>query len=497
MRGGFSPSWLPKMPTSADSAAFVRHLGKRVAFDAGTSVLEHGLQHMDNWNPISTMFHEFRKEHETNKGRNKDGGGRTTVKINPGSQSDPGVTKQAEYPIVTKTLPTKMEGAEGAKQTETLRTNVYLGEPTARAIIRAGKQNGTTRMETFNTSREYRDQDERLAGDLFFRGPFNGSLWVLPFEFGQPNLGDLAEALSGDTAANVFGNSHTNRTNISRTYASIIKSETLFKFNNCNRILDLKATVHIVRSLEGLTTTRDLRGVFNTSNSSQTVGAIPYVRQLTSRSNSTSGDTSYVSTENRIGLTDSPYFRDNFELVKSTSRTIPAGSTWQFKSNVHYGSGAHLEDAIELYKSGVADGVAPAHIANEFMYVFEFVGQPNTALLKNEYDEQQEFIGTTRYVGTGPTNVTMEMAKYMTFANKSAEYDLNTNSFPGGQVPVYCNLRQYINSIKPSENIRKVFFVEQDDIDSGEHYIPIETQVQESFAGLKEDENIVSKNQKM
>ena len=75
IRGGYVPPWIPKMPTSQDTRAFVSHLGKRVAFHAGSSVLEHGMKYMDDWNPVSTMFHEFNKEHEARRGRPKDGGG--------------------------------------------------------------------------------------------------------------------------------------------------------------------------------------------------------------------------------------------------------------------------------------------------------------------------------------------------------------------------------------------------------------------------------------
>lgn len=314
---------------------------------------------------------------------------------------------------------------------------VTTGRPTTRAIWEVVKSNGLTRTVLY-------DSRIRTAADKY---DFSGVLKDFSYGFNSRKYAVLSAAsfVTNQDIINITG-SDTERLisdTSQRHYASILDISTELLIHNQNRFHATKYKIHICKRTDSSpfqnlnTMMTDIDGnVFNASLTSQDPCAVPFWYQHSTTTLETSvseplANSSYqvlcdMSLKGR-GIMDSSYFRDHYQICKTSNITLLAGETCKYRHTHCFGPGfdlAHICDvaANETNIDRLYDPVA-------YFYIVEMQGaeicEGNYTVSTGEY---------ASYMGTNPGYTAMEVRKSIRFAKpESGTDDLNTGGVLDGQ----------------------------------------------------------------
>lgn len=275
------------------------------------------------------------------------------------------------------------------------KTKFFVGQRPTKAVVDAGKQNGTTKQD-YNDTMTVSDPVIRAA--LTLKTGFNQKLFAAYnsrsyWEFAK--MEELVDAASFERMTGGF----------QRAYWLTKHFGVKYRMLNRNKYLKMKVKVHFVRQLKvGFSPLEWFQDCFNTT--LPTVGdtnklSIPFNTQLTPRIDEVSGTVSSCGVDPYRGsITKARIFGDAFEVQKSFSRTLDPGEVWEIDYRHFTGPGMRLDNIITSDATGTT-----ADSAAVFYYpIFEIVG-PQVEC----YDSED---GDEAYIGTSSGAIQLEMKRY-------------------------------------------------------------------------------------
>jgi len=238
-----------------------------------------------------------------------------------------------------------------------------------------------------------------------------------------------------------------------KRYASFMWLESRISMFNENAYLPTKVKLHLIKPLHKLTKDDstntvasqrnylfDIRdNVFNVPGLSQSNYAIPSFYQYSTSAIFGNGATAgldstdnyknrglVVFLDNRATLTSSAYFRENFKIEKTISKTLQPADTWIFTHRQHFGAGID----VDAFRAGWADMQVedPSLYTNNlnfigndaplgYIYAVEHMGVPCTCIVGDGI-----LAGTNKpstYQGTSDGQLHFEYQSKIKFINSS------------------------------------------------------------------------------
>ena len=311
----------------------------------------------------------------------------------------------------TKTL------AYGSQPMLVHRKHLTTGRPTTRAIWNVVKGNGLTRLVLFDTK-------YTTAANIYEITP---AMKDIVSGFNQRRFTVLPPAtyINGQDLLTVIGNETATTTQAAksqRAYASILDATTELQFHNQSAHYSATVKVHLVKALKNgelalETIQQDIENqVLNDSISVGDPCALPLWQQFSNAIVESSVDEAKVNRTYMLGWlqslkgkgpNDSSYFRDNYEIVKTTSITLPPGDVLNYRHTHCFGPGIDV--------GTLCDADATQWRLNEpasYFYIVEQYGY-ETCELNFTYAGSN----TTSYLGRPNTNIAWEVRKSIRYAN--------------------------------------------------------------------------------
>lgn len=207
-------------------------------------------------------------------------------------------------------------------------------------------------------------------------------------------------------------------------YGSLLNSTSMIQFINQSRFFPIKFKVHIVNALDSQRTSTPARNIFLnmlqnwqpvTINSTTGLPTFPttfdraeipyYFRVAPAKfeggaqpdSSAIFETTSWDQLNVGRGLLSSDYFRENYDIVKTISKTLEPNESWLFKHRHEYGSGTDLSSIFQSYVNDRnLSGISPGSfsLANYF-YIIETTGKPVEGVFRDVTGTNEPRFGTS------------------------------------------------------------------------------------------------------
>lgn len=326
-----------------------------------------------------------------------------------------------------------------------LRTKWETGKPTSKAIRMAAKLNGTNKVVLYDT----KQTDDTTPGSQLTRGQmtashgFNSAGYQCLSTRSYVNYEDLRVSIAVANT-DVFASNQDQR-----VYASIMNTKSELQFFNQSADFPIILKIHCIdlkgESSEGATedflasfATR----IFNNTLTSQREGCVPILLQhsdvetenLTGNRISTTAqlDVSYKMR----GMESSPFFRENFKLVKTHTQMLLPSDTWQF-THVH-----HMGGGFDVAPLTITDGDLSQQIFTRqpvpYFYVIESQGIPCEIAYRSLTGNRLE-----QWLGKSPGYYALEHRKSITYAQADSD-GTDLNNLGIGVLPA-CHIRVFSN----------------------------------------------------
>jgi len=406
------------------------------------------------------------------------------------------------------------------------RTKVDTGHPTTKVLMGIAKENGTTTAliydtKAVNTANDLeRDENIIKRGELDSANGFNHKTYFFLQGISSPGYRGLMETVFGSnliTGVNNWFNVTTSERFKDKRYMSFMWLESKISIFNENAYLPVKVKIHMIRPLykldkqdaEVTVTTRrnhlfDIRDyVFNqavTVNPNQTPFAIPTAYQYDSPILTGVGEegalaaftdnykrtalTVYV--DNKCDLRSSAYFKANFKIDKTFSKTLQPNDTWLFTHKQHFGPGIDIDEFRVAFKDmnqGVPGNTLQTNqMGNDkplgYLYMVEHVGVPCTAVV-GDGPLQNDTATPSTYQGTSDGQLHFEYRSRAKFIN-SAQVNATQLGLDGSDQLVHTRVwtnqdMQYNSYRKPRYVLPNNIVSNSENLSIDKGYIPIVT----------------------
>jgi len=342
-------------------------------------------------------------------------------------QEDDGKSIHITHDVKVKTL---ILGSDPVKQYS---KKIETGVPSAKAIVQAAKQNGTTTATLFNTKTATVTDKEYFSRDqLTFGTGFNQKGITVPGDNAYVTYEDMRALTQGTTADEAMA-----ANKLQRIMASVLQSRTEFTLRNQSAHLRAHIKVHLVTHKPGLNALfspiEDMNtSVFYSSLTSVDTAArrtkIPNSFQYTEGKLESSGSTSETAAPNQMFSVDvdpsvsvlnySPYFKEHFEIVGTVNQMLGPGDFLNFAHVHHYGQGF---DITKIYAaapvSNLLDNLRNKPVS--YFYMIEYKGYP----CEVTYNRAGKY---EHHIGTNPVILSSEMRKKLVYVNPNRSMDALT-----------------------------------------------------------------------
>lgn len=215
-----------------------------------------------------------------------------------------------------------------------------------------------------------------------------------------------------------------------RSYFMSKNFGTVSKVMNQNKYLNVKVTCRWVRQLlSGQSPNANLGLAFTSSTPTITSvepNTIPYNHQMVGRTQVP--NYTFCPIDPVYGnLNSSAAFRENFEVVKTMTKTLNPGDIWEIDYCHHTGPGLVFEDMYDRFTTATTDE-GHNELAAAFYYpIFEFSGPQVEAF------DSLDALGQNSIIGTSPCAMHFEFRKYAEIVQRSqAELSKDTTISQGG-----------------------------------------------------------------
>lgn len=320
---------------------------------------------------------------------------------------------------ITRESVSVMKGNRLMAERTTHKTNFESGRPASKALKLLGKINGVARNVTFDTKVQIPTSPTVSRDQLTWNHGFNSRNFNLLPRFAYVNYDDIRLQLPLDTLDAMPSNKD------ATYYASVLECVNELQIFNQSNDFPIKVKIHLIdatgsadESTGSSFQTNFSTKIFNTSLSTQTEGAIPvdYQHSLvltenfspSSRNQQNTVDTSLK----HKGLYSSNFFKENYDIVKTFSKTLNPSDTWQFKHTHHCGAGIDIS-ALTITDASVTGNVLYFQPIPYFI-IIETRGVQCECQYRNNNGE----LGT--YLGTSPGYYMAEYRKSVKFVQASA-----------------------------------------------------------------------------
>jgi len=307
--------------------------------------------------------------------------------------------------------------AYGSQPMLTHRKHLTTGRPTTRAIWNVVKQNGLSRLVLFDTK-------YMTSANIYDMTPI---MKDITSGFNQRRFTVLPPStyINGQDLLTVTGivpESTVQAAKSQRAYASILDATTELQFHNQSAHYSANVKVHLVKALkEGELALQTIQQNIEDQvlNDSLTVAkpcALPLWQQFSTAIVEASLDEAKVNRTYQLawlqslkgkGMSDSSYFRDNYEIVKTTSIKLPPGDVLNYRHTHCFGPGIDVGTLCDVDSTQWRLN-EPA----SYFYIVEQYGV-ETCELNYTYSGTN----TTSYLGRPNTLLAYEVRKTIRYAN--------------------------------------------------------------------------------
>jgi len=360
------------------------------------------------------------------------------------------------------------------------KTTFDVGRPSTRIVNEKGRTSGTRKLTQFDTSVQNLDPTSPArtsltmttgANQKFVYAYDNRSYWTMK------DLEDLTDASVYNASKNQS----------QKAYWLTKYFGVKYRLMNTNKYLKVKVKVHWLKSLKtGFAPKEWVRdctkndGLPGTENNIQW---IPYNTQLTTGTDNP--ERFGVGIDPQLGsMNKSKLFGMVFQTVKTFTKTMEPGESWEIDYKHHTGPGIRLNDMVIT-----KDSVSWAEGAAAFYYpMFEIVGVPVEVVNASNRDSS--------FIATSSGAVQLEMKKYCEIVNSDltspevfdAQGGYERNNW------AYRVFTDYSTTATESQQITRRFNIDYNNIlkegeadAAGKYIIPITTELQKVRAGKSND----------
>jgi len=310
------------------------------------------------------------------------------------------------------------------------RARITTGRPTTRSIWNVVKANGLSRYVIFDTKfrvglDEYDMppvQKDQIAG-------FNQRTFTVLPASTYITMKDLLDITQSETETEPRGRSQ-------RRYASILDATSEMMFHNQNRFHRTKVKIHLVKAMKeaDITGIRQIQediaeNVLNADATLQQSCTVPIVYQFSDPEITASAEEPKVSgslmtTVNMSlkgnGLMESDFFRDHYQIAKTTSHTLLAGETLLYRHTHCFGPGFDMANVCDTPPENDYRFYEPM----SYFYILEHYGGD---IVEGNY--RYEAGKFASYLGTNPAYLACEFRKSIRYANQeSITSDIEANN---------------------------------------------------------------------
>jgi len=432
----------------------------------------------------------------------------------------PGLTGRPDrtIPLFSEEKATPMRNQGTVEPKMMHKTKVITGNPSSKTLMEIGKENGIETRVLFD-SKMWREPGEGTSSPLnrsvlSHSCGFNCRNFMTPGTAAFVTRGDFLRATMPLALGPIpdIGAGSASSWADGITYASLLETMTELQFHNQSRFLPLVMKIHIVTRRQGSESKLTQEPSAEMSSLVNLVGlddqgdyrnpprtGIPgYYLLSTPRGEGSGyefGGTFYEfdMLNSGRGLMSSPYFRDNFSIVDTLTKTLEPNDFWQFRHEHQFGSGVDLDIMTADYQ-GVSDD-DPLKTADltplSYFYVIETKGLPCEGVYNQGNNGADLF--EPRF-GTSPGYYYMEIRKSIKFvrpSENSFEIIPGVGQF-GGPVERRIHTRTFTkNEVDFANNPRerKPFYRLPADVGTGNNlaigsfFIPLEIETTRSLAG--------------
>lgn len=390
------------------------------------------------------------------------------LKLNIGSKSFENIANSSSefasnaemVPSVSTHTSSRQAGTSIMRERELHRTHFETGRTSTKTVKLLAKTNGTSKEWIYDSKAPsgadgirdvYRNQQSINHG-------FNSRCFHVFSLNSVVNANDLSAALG---QSSISDNDAINAD--TRVYATFTKTMEQFQFYNQSADFPTKMTMHVLtfngeQPSAGAPALTFGGKVFNAASGTQTNGAIPIVYQhsisplIEQNVNFLDAVTSCDVSLAGSGLFSSPFFRERYELVKSFTKTVGPGDTWQFNHTHHMGAGIDCSQLLMKLKN---DGSSATSFYEPVSYFFilECSGFACEAVTKsNEVSGQ-----LNTYLGKSPGYTFYEFRKGYEFVINDNVLQTTGGGFASGIVPTV-HVRAFIDNPQRKTGLKQEFF---------------------------------------
>lgn len=362
----------------------------------------------------------------------------------------------------------------GSIEVKRFKTNFHYGKPNPRVIKTLARQNGSTVMTSLDTRYSNTYKSGSTGRDyLTMNAGFNRKLIATYLNWNH----------SVDRLATVFSlnNFNTPNAKLQTSYACVMNLWRNIDIMNTSRYLKAKYTLKLYKP------TNDSNVITNVMNSCLYRDAglatatplqkyMPIKYQLDGYTFPNNDASAKVWVDPKASLLDAPAFAADYEFVKSFSKWLGPGDSWNYKEVFHTGSGVNLGELKTVFD---AFGVAElGHVL-----VLEVTGQEVAACYAPNSNEN--------FIGKAPVYCQVEFSIGGEYVNNphNSSSGYTSNAFGGGVVNSNYLIRSFTNHVESDDVQNKIFNVPMSNITSdptntanGKLFIPIMSDTSVQYA---------------
>lgn len=301
-------------------------------------------------------------------------------------------------------------------------TKFHVGNEPSRSIKAAERIGGSRKLVFYDTDVSLTDASERAN-----LSPSTGFNQKLAFWFGNFSYWTYEDlfGLSGLSLGWIRSMSKAQR-----TYWMTKHFGVEYRIYNKNKYLPMRVKLHMCKQVlpsenpKAKMNQTFFNGPALPASTDTVEGTIPYNEQLSLISINT--QLSKCAMDSKIGsLFHSAAFKDNFEVVKSFSKTLEPGEVWNFDYRHHTGSGINIQTLAEKDEGSGGTTQYNQEAAAFYYPVFEMVGP--------KVECHQSTDTNNAYIGTGSGSVLVEAKKYAEIVEDTRDIeDFEEDSVNGG-----------------------------------------------------------------
>lgn len=403
------------------------------------------------------------------------------------------------------------------------RTKVLTGNPSSKTLLGIGKENGVEKRVVFDSKMYNNQTEESVSGNIMSRATlshscgFNTRNFHIPSSLSYITQRDIIREASQFTVNETQIGLGTATVNASETtYASLLSTTSEFQIFNQSSYLPIVLKLHIVCAKRPrfeannnpasdivsscVKSTDEAGGEFPPTKRDGIPGYYVLNGALTEQSGFFGEQSSKFNLLNSgKGLMDSPYFRDNYEIVETKQKTLEPNDSWQFVHEHQYGGGIDYN----LLTSNFVDTEAFSSTDTplSYFYIIESKGLPCEGVLVEPIQENDPQGRPTPRFGSSPGYYFYEFRKTMKFVRADTntwEIDTGVN-ISSGQVGGVIQRRMHMRTFIKNERDfvgnalqNRPFFRLPEDIGTGSNgntvgsfYIPLEVETNTTFRGAQ------------